>query len=297
MQSHVSYIKQNIIPASVPHSLRKIFKDNYEFATRQTGRLYLLAGDQKIEHFNRDFWGEGLPREVGNPEFLFKIARNGDVGVFATHLGLVERYGEGYKDVPYVVKLSAKTNLAPLSRKEPMSLPITNVEQVVRFKKYSKLSIVGVGCTLYLGSEYEGDMLSQAAQVIYQAHQNGLIVILWAYPRGAFASLISAEEMLKGIAGVAVSLGADFVKIEIPEDIKGEKKLSLLSEISYLAGTTKVICAGGKKREKKDFLEDLWLQINRCGIAGIAVGRNIYQQTLNAALSLSREVSSIVYKR
>ena len=47
------------VPADVPAVNRENYIDNYLAATRNTGRLMLFACDQKFEHLNDDFVGEG----------------------------------------------------------------------------------------------------------------------------------------------------------------------------------------------------------------------------------------------
>ena len=47
------------IPADVMPESREIYVENYMKATRGTGRLMLFACDQKVEHMNGDFYGEG----------------------------------------------------------------------------------------------------------------------------------------------------------------------------------------------------------------------------------------------
>ena len=48
------------VPADVMPESREEYIDNYLKATRGTGRLMLFACDQKIEHLNKDFYGEGI---------------------------------------------------------------------------------------------------------------------------------------------------------------------------------------------------------------------------------------------
>ena len=43
------------------------------------------------------------------------------------------------------------------------------------------VNIVGLGYTIYLGSEYESTMLAEAGELIAAAHANGLLVVLWIY--------------------------------------------------------------------------------------------------------------------
>ena len=48
------------VPADVMPESRDEYIENYLKATRGTGRLMLFACDQKIEHLNKDFYGEGI---------------------------------------------------------------------------------------------------------------------------------------------------------------------------------------------------------------------------------------------
>ncbi|MDD4138451.1 MAG: aldolase, partial [Methanoregula sp.] len=47
------------IPLDVPPEEQERYRENYDAITHGTGRLMLFAGDQKIEHLNDDFFGEG----------------------------------------------------------------------------------------------------------------------------------------------------------------------------------------------------------------------------------------------
>ena len=97
------------VPVDVPEAKRSAFEKNIALATHETGRLMLFAGDQKVEHMNNDFYGEGISPDDADPEHMFRIASRASIGVFATQLGLVARYGGDYKKIPYLVKLNSKT--------------------------------------------------------------------------------------------------------------------------------------------------------------------------------------------
>jgi len=167
--------KDVMVPMDVRADAQKDYIENYLTITRESGRLMLFAGDQKVEHLNHDFAGEGIHPDDNDPEHLFKIAYRANIGVFATQLGLVARYGMDYPDIPYLIKLNSKTNLVKTSQSDPFNNQWIDIEQVVDFRKNSGLNIPGVGYTIYLGSEYEADMLRQAAQIVYNAHCHGLI--------------------------------------------------------------------------------------------------------------------------
>src|SRR3990172_4878772 len=137
-------------PLDVPEDKRDEYKANMERATHNTGRLMLFAGDQKVEHLNKDFKGEGIAEDDADGEHLFRIASRAKIGVFATQMGLIAQYGRDYKDVPYLVKLNSKTNA--LSKDfDPRSHSLYSVADVVRFKETSGLPILAVGYTVYVG--------------------------------------------------------------------------------------------------------------------------------------------------
>ena len=58
------------VPADVMPESRDEYIANYLKATRGTGRLMLFACDQKIEHLNKDFYGEGIDIADAKPEHL-----------------------------------------------------------------------------------------------------------------------------------------------------------------------------------------------------------------------------------
>ena len=77
------------VPMDVPAESRDTYIANYLKATRETGRLMLFACDQKIEHMNKDFYGEGIDIADCEPQHLFEIGRNGVIGVLAGQRGLI----------------------------------------------------------------------------------------------------------------------------------------------------------------------------------------------------------------
>lgn len=282
------------IPLSVPVLKKTAFRNNYSLATAGTGRLLLIAGDQKVEHLNDDFFGPGISKEDASPEHLFKIAAGTKGGLLATHLGLISQYGAKYRHVPYLVKINGRTNIGSNNEKNS-SKCWWKVGDVVTFKKQSKLNIVGIGYTLYLGGEYEAKMLSQVAKAIWEAHQNGLIAILWVYPRGKSINEDSIHTIAGG-AGVASCLDADFVKVKYPY---GEKNSKLVAEryreVTLAAGHTKVICVGGSKRNNQEMIKTTSEQISIAGTNGLAIGRNLHQRSLPEAIKLANELSKIIH--
>ncbi len=285
--------RENIeVPMDVPPEKREEYIDNYLEITKSTGRLMLFAGDQKIEHMNKDFCGENISQDDNEPEHLFRIAKNSTIGVFATQFGLMAKYAGSYKEVPYLVKLNSKTNLLSKELSDPYSRQLVEVKDVVAMKKNHGLKILSVGYTIYLGSEFEHEMLTQASKIICEAHKNGLVVVLWIYPRGKSVADEKDPHLIAGATGVAACLGADFVKINYPKK-EGENSAELLKEATAAAGRTNVVCAGGSSDDPQAFLQRLYDQIHIGGAKGNATGRNIHQKHLDEAVRMCNAISAI----
>ena len=281
-----------LVPADVPPGRRWDYQENYLKITRESGRLMLFAGDQKVEHLNRDFSGPGISSEDGDPEHLFRIADRGKIGVFAAQLGLIARYGMDYPRVPYLVKLNSKTDLVKADQRDPISRQLVEVSQVEEFARESGLAVLGVGYTVYLGSEYEAEMLREAAQIVLQAHRRGLITVLWIYPRGKAVRDERDPHLIAGATGVAAALGSDFVKVNYPRK-EGARSELMFKEAVAAGGRTKVVCAGGSSRDPESFLKELHDQIHISGAAGNATGRNIHQKNLKEAVRMCDAISAI----
>jgi len=283
---------KNYIPVDVPNDVLNEYLSNYDEITHGSERLMLFAGDQKIEHLNDDFYGEGIAEDDNDPEHLFRIASQAEIGVFATQMGLISMYANDYPDIPYLVKLNSKTNLVKTAQQDPNSTQMLDVRQVVEFKKNTGLNILGVGYTVYLGSEYENAMIREAAQAVFWAHRHGLVTVLWIYPRGKAVKDEKSPELIAGATGVAACLGSDFVKVNYPKQ-EGRKSAEIFKQAVKAAGRTKVVCAGGSSMEPKAFLQQLHDQIFISGASGNATGRNIHQKPLAEAVRLTNAVTAI----
>ena len=166
------------VPADVPDELIETFIDNMDAATCGTGKMNLFACDQKIEHLNDDFYdgGNTIPLTSNDPEHLFTIGQKcheqGTIGVLAGQLGLISHYARDYPEIPYLVKLNSKSHLVKTKQRDPISQALWDMDDVMSLV-HNGINVVGIGYTIYIGSEYEHEMLSEAAQFIRQAHELG----------------------------------------------------------------------------------------------------------------------------
>ena len=280
------------VPMDVPADSRETYVSNYLKATRETGRLMLFACDQKVEHMNKDFYGEGIDIADCKPEHLFEIGKNGVIGVLAGQRGLVAQYAADYPELNYLVKMNSKTNLVKTSQEDPYSPQLTDLEAVLQLRE-NGVNVVGLGYTIYLGSEYEATMMAEAGQLIAQAHECGLLVVLWIYPRGKAVTAEKDPDLIAGAAGVALCLGADFVKVNPPKPEDGSAPAEALAIAAKAAGRTGLVCAGGGTVDAKTFLTQLHDQIHIGGACGNATGRNIHQRSLDEAVRLTKAISAI----
>ena len=206
--------------------------------------------------------------------------------------GLVARYAADYPEVNYLVKMNSKTNLVKTAQDDPYSPQLHDLEAVLDMRA-NGVNVVGLGYTIYLGSEYESTMLAEAGQLIAEAHAAGLLVVLWIYPRGKAVADEKAPALIAGAAGVALCLGADFVKVNPPKATDEATSAESLAVASAAAGRTGLVCAGGSTVDAETFLTQLHDQIHIGHACGNATGRNIHQRSLDEAVRLTKAISAI----
>ena len=136
-------------------------------------------------------------------------------------------------------------------------------------------------------------MMSEAGQLIADAHSLGLVVVLWMYPRGKAVADEKSAHLIAGAAGTAACLGADFVKVNPPKGDDSASSAEKLVEASKASGRTGLVCAGGSTVDATTFLTQLWEQIHVGGAVGNATGRNIHQRSLDEAVRLTKAISAI----
>ena len=280
------------VPADVMPESRDEYIENFMKATRGTGRLMLFACDQKIEHLNKDFYGEGIDIADAEPQHLFEIGRQGVCGVLAGRRGIIAQYAADYPEINYLVKMNSKTNIVGGSQDDPYSPQLYDLDAVLAMRE-AGVNIVGIGYTIYLGSEYESTMMAEAGELIAQAHANGLLVVRWIYPRGKAVKAEKDPALSAGAAGVALCLGADFVKVNPPKPEDGSSPAEALKVATMASGRTGLVCAGGSTVDAETFLTQLYDQIHTGGAVGNATGRNIHQRSLDEAVRLTKAISAI----
>ena len=236
----------------------------------KSGKAMFLAYDQGMEHGPVEFNDENV-----SPEKIIEIAKKGKYTGIIVGKGIAEKYKNEIKKsgVPLILKLNGKTNLY---KGEPMS------EQLCSVKEALKLGAKAVGYTIYLGSEYEHQMLKEFEEIEREAHALGLPVIAWVYPKHG----LNKKGIMAYAARVALEIGADIAKI----------KLTNLKELKWAvksAGKCKIVVAGGEKIPEKEFLNEA-KEIMKSGVSGMAVGRNVWKA--KNPIDVSKRLRKIIFK-
>lgn len=237
------------------------------------GRSMILACDQGFEHGPRDFNDKNI-----DPEYVMDIALEGKYNAIAIQAGMAEKYyGLHYKDVPLLVKLNAKV---ALPTRDPWSRQHTSVDYAV------KLGASAVGYTLYHGSKFENEQFVELGRVVEQAHNYGVPVVVWNYPRGSLIENELATDTIAYGARVAMELGADMVKLKYNGDKEGFKW------VLKCAGRAKVVISGGAHTDNEPFLHKLHEAID-AGASGVAVGRNAWQH--DKPFAITRAMRDVIF--
>lgn len=238
----------------------------------KNNKFFFLAYDQGLEHGPTDF-----NLENANPKFIFDLTKSGLFTGVITQKGIAEKYYTSeYYQTPLIIKLNGKTSFI---NDEPYSPQICDVKEALRLKAKA------VGYTIYVGSKNENLMFKEFSNIVKEAHEIGIPVIGWMYPRG---SSIKEEttDITAYAARVGLELGADIVKVRYTESEESMKW------VVSSAGIMPVCIAGGKQIDDNSLKNNIKDAIN-AGCKGVAVGRNIWQN--KEPLKIAREISDIIF--
>jgi len=241
----------------------------------KNGKALFLSYDQGLEHGPTDFNDRNV-----DPLYILNIAKQGGYQGIVFQKGIAEKYQKEIKKskVPLILKLNGKTKIY---KGEPISPRISTVEEAV------KLGASAVGYTIYIGSAHEAEMIEDFEKIEKKAHEKGLPVVAWIYPRGKSVKNDVSREMISYAARVGLELGADIVKLKY-----GGKPKDLAWAVES-AGRTKVVVAGGTKKGEKEFLRQVE-DIIKAGAVGLAIGRNVWQA--KKPLEITKKIKKIVWK-
>lgn len=235
------------------------------------GKALFLAYDHGMEHGPTDFNDKDV-----DPDYILDIAIKGKYNGIVFQKGIAEKYYKG--KIPLILKLNGKTNLV---KGEPLSTQLCSVKEAL------ELGAKAIGYTIYVGSAHEAKMFREFEKIQKEAHNHGLPVIAWMYPRGKAIRQPRSKKITAYSARLGLELGADIAKLQAPN------KIEHLSWAVKSAGKTKVVIAGGLKCTPKKLLEKTH-KIMETGAIGLAIGRNVWQH--KEPIKITKALKKIIFE-
>jgi class I fructose-bisphosphate aldolase len=197
-------------PISVLRNMQSIFNHG---RLAGTGYLSILPVDQGIEH---SAGASFAPNPIYfDPENIVKLAIEGQCNAVVSTLGVLGAVARKYAHkIPFIVKLNHNELLTYPNKYDQKMF--ASVDQAF------DMGAMAVGATIYYGSEESTRQIEEITQVFEQAHQLGMVTVLWCYLRNnAFKKDGVDYHVSSDLTGQANHLGvtieADIVKQKQPE--------------------------------------------------------------------------------
>ncbi len=224
-----------------------------------TGYLSILPVDQGIEH---SAGASFAPNPIYfDPESIVKLAVEGGCNAVASTLGVLGLCSRKYAHkIPFVVKFNHNEFLTYPNKFDQRLF--ADVQQA------ADMGAVGVGATIYFGSDESHRQIEEVSRAFKKAHQLGLFTILWCYLRNnAFKTKEKDYHVSADLTGQANHLGvtieADIIKQKLPENNGG-----------YLALNTKESAYGKTdKRIYSNLTTDHPIDLCRYQVANCYMGK------------------------
>jgi class I fructose-bisphosphate aldolase len=212
--------------------------------------------------------------------------------------------------------------IAKLNHNELLSYPNT-YDQVMfgSVQEAFELGAVGVGATVYWGSEESRREMQEVSEAFEEAHSLGLFTVLWCYVRNnAFKKDGVNYEVSADLTGQANHLGvtihADIIKQKLPENNGGYNAIGfgVTSKLVYSEYTTDnpidltrwqlvntymgripLINSGGASTGAGDLEAAVRTAVinKRAGGAGLIMGRKSFQHPMTEGIALINAVQDI----
>jgi class I fructose-bisphosphate aldolase len=267
-----------------------------------SGKLVILPVDQGFEHGPARSFSSNP--DGYDPAYHVNLAIESGCNAYAAPLGFIEAIARDYAgEIPLILKINNSDTL--YGNNAPVSAITSTVEDALR------LGCIGVGFTIYPGSGQRKQMYEEIAKAAHQAKQAGLIVVIWAYPRGEQLSKAgeTAIDVIAYGAHIAAQLGAHVVKVKPPSShieqeaarkvfennkIKVDTMKDRIKHVveSCFNGKRIVIFSGGDSKSAPELLDEIKGMAAGGGFGSI-MGRNAFQRPKAEAIELLHRVQDL----
>ena len=277
-----------------------------------TGYLSILPVDQGIEHSAAASFAKNPA--YFDPQNLAELAIAAGCSAFTSTLGVLGIIARRYAHkIPLIVKLNHNELLTYPNRGD--QVPFASVRQAV------DLGAMGVGATIYFGSEEATRQIREVSALFAEAHGYGLITVLWCYLRNpAFKTPEADYALAADLTGQANHLGvtieADIIKQKQPENNGGYTALKygrtdplvyskLTTDhpvdltrwqvVNCYAGRIGLINSGGESSGASDFAQAVRTAVinKRAGGMGLILGRKAFQRPLRDGVDIIHAVQDV----
>ena len=277
-----------------------------------TGYLSILPVDQGIEHSAAASFSKNPA--YFDPANLVELALAAGSSGIATTLGglgiVARRYAHR---IPFIVKLNHNDFLHYPNRYDQVMFG--SVRQA------AGLGALGVGATIYFGSDESDRQLSEVRTAFEQAHDLGLFTVLWCYLRNSAFNTPEADyDLSADLTGQANHLGvtieADIVKQKQPENNGGYTALKFgrtdplvydklttshpidltrWQVVNCYSGRISLINSGGASAGANDLAQAVRTAVinKRAGGTGLIVGRKAFQRPTEDGVALIHAVQDV----
>ena len=269
--------------------------------TGGTGRLVILPVDQGFEHGpDRSFAPNPA---IYDPHHIFKLAIDGQVSAFAAPLGVLEAGADTFVgEVPLILKINSSNTLSSSTR--PDQAVTGSIKAALR------LGCIGIGFTVYPGSDNYLHQLEEVRALIEEAKEQGLFTIIWSYPRSNMSK--EGEQSIDVIsygAHMACLMGAHIVKVKLPtkhlerpdiakaflaHNIPVDGLFNRVETVrrSCFAGRRMVVFSGGPSQETAHILQEAQAIFDGGGTGSI-IGRNAFQRPHAEGVALLHAIGDL----
>jgi class I fructose-bisphosphate aldolase len=281
-----------------------------------TGYLSILPVDQGIEHSA----GASFAKNPAyfDPENIVRLAIEGGCNAVASTFGVLGAVSRKYAHkIPFILKIN---------HNELLTYP-NKFDQIMfaQIQDAWNMGCVGVGATVYFGSDESSRQLVEVSEAFSHAHELGMATVLWCYMRNsAFKVNGVNHETSADLTGQANHLGvtieADIIKQKQPDVNGGFKALNtgassygklderiytkLTSDhpidltryqvVNCYMGRAGLINSGGGSG-KNDLQEAVRTAVinKRAGGMGLISGRKAFQKPMDEGIELLHAIQDV----
>lgn len=275
-----------------------------------TGYLSILPVDQGIEHSA----GASFAKNpiYFDPENIVKLAIEGGCNAVASTFGVLGTVARKYAHkIPFIVKIN---------HNELLTYP-NKYDQVLfgTVEEAYNMGAVGVGATIYFGSEESTRQIIEISRAFEYAHELGMVCILWCYLRNSEFKKDKDYHVAADLTGQANHLGvtiqADIIKQKMPEnnggfeaikfgktsskvytDLSSDHPIDLCryQVLNCYSGRAGLINSGGAsgQNDKAEIVRTAVIN-KRAGGMGLIVGRKAFQRPMNEGVELLHALQGV----